>query len=204
MQRSSSHGLTNPIEKQYDDVRSQIKNGDVLMYQGRSLVSRLIRFFTRSRYSHAGLAVWWNERLMVMEAVGKGVVVTPLSSNVQHYHGRVEWFTSTQEIPENERTRMIQVAQQELGKEYDSWKLVLFGLFILLGKSVEKRDRLRREQKLFCSYYVAQTYNSVGRDLKKNVSDRFMTPDDIASSPVLKRMGVLRKTRKRSSSPATH
>lgn len=166
------------------------------MYRGKSLVSRLIRRFTRSKYSHAGLAVWWNERLMVMEAVGKGVIVTSLSANVAHYDGQVEWFTSTQEIPEANRIQLVQFAQQELGKEYDSWKLVLFGLFILLGKSVETRDKLRREQKLFCSYYVAQAYNSIGRDLKQNVSDRFMTPDDITSSPILKRMGTLRKRAK--------
>jgi hypothetical protein len=168
-------------------------NGDVLMYRGKSLISRLIRRFTRSKYSHAGLAVWWNQRLMVMEAVGRGVIVTSLSANVAHYDGRVEWFTSTQEIPEADRTRLVQFAQQELGKDYDSWKLILFGLFILLGKNVETRDKLRREQKLFCSYYVAQAYNSIGRDLKKNLSDRFMTPDDIASSMMLKRVAVLRK-----------
>lgn len=61
----------------YRDVRSAINDGDVLMYLGRNLPSRLIQWATRSRYSHAGLAAWWNGRLMVLETVGKGVVVTP-------------------------------------------------------------------------------------------------------------------------------
>ena len=61
---------------------------------GDLFASRIIRWATGSPYSHAGLAVWWNERLMVLEAVGKGVVVTPLSANVRGYHGDVEWFTS--------------------------------------------------------------------------------------------------------------
>lgn len=196
MQSATSFSRPVPVQKQYDDVRNQIKDGDVLMYRGKSLVSRLIRFSTRSKYSHAGLAVWWNKRLMVMEAVGKGVIVTPLSANVAHYEGSVEWFTSTQEIPEVDRVKLVQFAQQELGKEYDTWKLVLFGLFILLGKNVETRDKLMREKKLFCSYYVAQAYNAIGRDLKQNVSDRFMTPDDVASSSLLTRMGVLRKRSK--------
>jgi hypothetical protein len=132
---------------------------------------------------------------MVMEAVGKGVIVTPLSTNVAGYRGRVEWYTSREDIPEAERMALVQFAQQELGKEYDTWKLVLISLYILLKKNPEARDRLRREHRLFCSYYVAQAYNAIGRDLKKGVSDRFMTPDHIAKSERLKRMGVLSKAK---------
>jgi hypothetical protein len=178
---------------EYDASREQIKNADVLMYRGRSLESRIIRWATRSRYSHAGLAVWWNGRLMVMEAVGRGVIVTPLSKNVQSYPGYVEWFTSVEEIPDDQRGRMIEFAQQELGKEYALWRALLLGFRLLFQRDVDTRDRLRREVRLFCSHYVAQTYNAVGRDLKRGVSDRFMSPGDIASSPMLKRMGALRK-----------
>jgi len=130
---------------------------------------------------------------MVMEAVGRGVIVTPLSKNVLSYPGGVEWFTSVEEIPADQRLRMVEFAQQELGKEYALWRAVLLGLRVLFQHDVEKRDMLRREVRLFCSHYVAETYNAAGRDLKKDVSDRFMSPGDIASSPVLKRMGALRK-----------
>ncbi len=195
MQSPLIHGQ--PVQQQYDDVRNQIRNGDVLMYRGRSFVSRLIRCFTKSRYSHAGLAVWWNDRLMVMEAVRKGVIVNPLSVNVARYDGRVEWFASVNEIPENERIELVRFAQQELGKEYATWKIIAIGLAILFGKSIETKDKLRRERRLFCSYYVAQAYNSIGKDLKTQVSDRFMTPDDIASSPILQRKGALRKRKRR-------
>jgi hypothetical protein len=179
---------------EYDDNRGEIKNGDVLLYRGRSLESRLIRWATRSRYSHAGLAVWWNGRLMVMEAVGRGVVVTPLSKNVSLYPGYVEWFTSVEEIPDHERLQMVEFAQQELGKEYALWRAVLLGVRRLFQHDVETRDRMRRELRLFCSHYVAQAYNAVGRDLKKGVSDRFMSPGDVAASPLLKRVGALRKS----------
>ena len=181
----------------YAESRSQIKNGDVLMYRGRSLESRIIRWATGARYSHAGLAVWWNNRLMVMEAVGKGVVVTPISQNVRAYSGRVEWFTSVEEIPEEHRLQMVEFAQRELGKEYALWRAVLLGIRALFQHNEETKDKLRREERLFCSHYVAETYNSIGRDLKKGVSDRFMSPGDVADSPLLKRIGVLHKTKHR-------
>ncbi len=164
------------------------------MYRGRSLLSRIIQYMTRSPYSHAGLAAWWNDRLMVMEAVAKGVVVTTLSANVRSYHGDVEWFTCVEEIPETDRHQMIQFAQQELGKEYARWRAVMLGLKILSQKDRKQRDRLRRERRLFCSLYVAEVYNAIGKDLKKGVSDRFMSPADLAGSPLLRRAGLLRKT----------
>jgi hypothetical protein len=163
------------------------------MYRGRTLPSRLIRWITRSPYSHAGLAAWWNGRLMVLEAVEKGVVETPLSANVRHYHGGVEWFTCVDEISESDRHRMIEFAQRELGKEYARWKAMKFGFRILFQKDKKQRDELRRSRRLFCSHYVAQVYNAVGKDLKKGVSDRFMSPGDVAGSPLLKRAGALRK-----------
>jgi hypothetical protein len=193
MQSSHIDTTLAPENLSYEDIRLKIRNGDVLMYKGRSFASRVIRIITRSAYSHAGLAVWWNERLMVMEAVGKGVIVTPLSANVAHYHGNVEWFSSVEEVSEEERKRLVTFAQQELGKEYATWKAIVIGIFLLFKQDVEKKDKLRREKKLFCSHYVAEAYNAIGRDLKKGLSDRFMSPADVADSPLLKRRGILRK-----------
>lgn len=185
---------TPPQRIPYDDARMQIQDGDVLMYRGLSLVSRIIRWTTGSPYSHAGLAVWWNGRLMVLEAVGKGVVVTPLSANVRSYHGDVEWFASVEAITAEERQRLVDVAQKELGKEYATWKAVLLGIRRLLGAGIDRRDAVRRERKLFCSLYVASVYNAIGRDLTKGVSDSFTSPADIARSPLLRRVAALKRT----------
>jgi hypothetical protein len=177
----------------YGQIRDSICNGDVLMYRGRSLSSRIIQWATGSKYSHAGVAAWWNERLMVLEAVGRGVIATPLSINVAEYHGDVELYTSVPVIPEDSRRRMIQFAQEELGKEYATWATLWLGVRILLQRHIDRRDALRRERKLFCSFYVAQVYNAGGFDLKRGVSDRFMSPRDIASSPLLRVVGPLRR-----------
>lgn len=180
--------MENKISR-YEEVRPQIKNGDVIMYEGKSMVPKLVSWFTLSPYSHAGIAVWWNERLMVMEATMRGVRVMPLSRNIFKHKGKVEWFTSKQEISDEDRLRMVIFAQEELGKSFARWKAVLFGLKILLNRNLSKKDQLRMENKLFCSQYVAQIYNSIGLDLKKNREDRFMSPGDIARSPLMEKRG---------------
>lgn len=178
----------------YADARESIKDCDILLYRGRSWESRLIRLVTGAPYSHAGLAVWWNDRLMVLEAVGRGVMVTPLSQNVARYDGRVEWFTPVEEIPPGERVRMVEFAQRELGKEYGTWQALLLGLRRLFGLAGSDDDTPRRARKLICSHYVASVYTLAGRDLTRGVSDMSTAPGDIARSPLLQRMGPLRKS----------
>jgi hypothetical protein len=180
--------MENKILK-YNEVRLQIRNGDVIMYTGKKIVARLISWLTRSPYSHAGIAVWWNERLMVMEAVMRGVRVVPLSRNIYQHKGNVEWFSCKKEISEEDRLRMVIFAQEELGKSYARWKAMLFGLKFLFERDLSIIDELRMENKLFCSQYVAQIYNSVGLDLKKHREDRFMSPGDIARSPLMEKRG---------------
>src|SRR3990172_11256167 len=87
----------------YEEIRDQITNGDVLMYKGSGIVSSIIQWATRSPYSHAGIAARWNERLMVLEAKGRGVVASPFSRNIEEYRGDVEWFSCVMEIPQEDR-----------------------------------------------------------------------------------------------------
>jgi hypothetical protein len=180
--------MENKISK-YEEVRLQIKNGDVIMYKGTKILPRLIRWLMGSPYSHAGIAVWWNERLMVMEAAMRGVMISPLSLTIYRHKGSVEWFSCKKEISKEDRLKMVIFAQEELGKSYARWKSLLFGLKVLFKRDLGKKDELRMENKLFCSQYVAQIYNSIGLDLKKNREDRFMSPGDIARSPLLEKRG---------------
>ena len=179
----------------YDEVRSQIRNGDVFMYRGKGIQSTIIQWVTRSPYSHAGISAWWNERLMVMEAKGNGVVVSPFSRSVGQYHGDVEWFGSTREISEEDRLKMVIFAQEELGKTYGRWKAIVLGIQTLFQRSPDKRDRLKKQKNVFCSEYIAQIYNSIGLDLKKKTSDQFMKPADVANSPLLETRGTVKTSR---------
>ena len=181
-------------ELKYDDVRKKIRDGDILLYKGQTFISYLIKIFTKSEYSHAGIAVWWNERLMVMEAIRKGVIVNPLRRSVNRYKGSVEWFSCTKEIDDPDRRKMIIFAQGELGKDFGFWLLFWFAFMIsFFYRNLDKRDAFRREKKLFCSLYVAEIYHQADIDLKRDRSDRFTSPADIAKSPLLAYRQTLKK-----------
>lgn len=179
----------------YAKIRNRFKNGDVLLYQGKGLFSRLIKKITQSKYSHSGIVIWWNNRLMVMEArAKKGVIVSPLSRSICGYHGQVEWYTSIKPISKKNRKKMVEFAELELGKQYQTG-LVLFNLVgKLFGISgLGSTDTLGENKKQYCSYYVAQIYNAVGLDLVPHKNDCFTAPDDIAKSKKLRLIGLINR-----------
>ena len=76
-------------EYSYEEGRKLIKNGDVVFIRGKkNPVATAIRFFTRSKYSHVGIAFWatisGKKRLMMVEAQGgnKRRIV-----NMSYYYG---------------------------------------------------------------------------------------------------------------------
>ncbi len=182
------------IRKYNDAVRQEIKDGDILLYSGRNIVSLLIRVFTWSRYSHAGIAVHWNNRLMAMESIWPMVIVNPLSLSLQRYKGGVDWCSCTKEILDDKRLEMVKFAQQQLGLHYSLPKLLSFLLMVFFKRRTTERDRLKRyETEVTCSEYVARIYNSIGLDLMKHKADRFTTPKNIAESPLLGKKQTLKK-----------
>lgn len=69
----------------YEDARAQIKTGDLLAWSAggwgswHDIQVNLVRMFTRSEYSHVGLALVGAGRVFILEAVGSGVRLFPLS-----------------------------------------------------------------------------------------------------------------------------
>ena len=182
----------------YDRVRREIKDGNILLYKAKGLLRSgflptLVQLVTRSPHSHAGFAAWWNERLMVMEAIGNGVIVNPLSLSLERYHATVKWWCCREEIPDGKRLEMILYAQKELGKSYTALLAFWFMIKMLFVGNFDKNDCFREETSLYCSQFVAQAYNKVGLDLKKERSDRYMSPNDIARSKLLVYQGTLQR-----------
>lgn len=69
----------------YYSARPLIRSGDVLAWNGTGLVDKLIKFATKSFYSHCGIAWVVGDRVFVIEAVEPMVRIYPLSKKVPFY-----------------------------------------------------------------------------------------------------------------------
>jgi hypothetical protein len=173
----------------YSAIRTTIQNGDIVMFRGKSWMSRAIRWVTSSPYSHAGVVAWWHGHLIVIEAVSKGISATRLSVVVHEYDGNCELWTTDNQL---ERDAVTAAARNLLGRRYSMWTLVVNLRRMVLGKRAgDDVDPRAWPEKFVCSEFVSRVWREGGLDLKPDTSDRFTRPSDIVRSSSLRRIGDL-------------
>jgi hypothetical protein len=179
----------------YHEFRAQMRDADVLLFKGSGWVSNIIKWKTKSAYSHAGLVAWWGDRLMVLEAVGNGVRATPISYNLQKYSGGIDYYRCTIELSDPLRQSMLSFAQQQLGKEYSFRRLVGFFFKLILNKPLEQCESAKVPSTFFCSEYVAEVYEHAGCDLVLERSSQYTSPDKLACTEKLEFVGTLKSAK---------
>ncbi|MCX6915750.1 MAG: hypothetical protein NT167_22345 [Verrucomicrobia bacterium] len=147
----------------------------IALYQGTSFISRLIRWQTRSRYSHAA---WLGDNGNVIEAWQPCVrVVSGLSE--QHTPGTVvDLFEFVTPLRAREIQEIWRLALKQVGTPYDYLAVLRF--------VSRKASRERWEEKLFCSEMVFGNARDAGRELLARTEAWRVPPDWIARSPLLR------------------
>lgn len=175
----------------YNQMRDTINDGDVLLFQGTGLLSSIIRWVTRSRYSHSGLAIWWNDRLMVLESTSPEVRVIPLSILIGHYP-LVDLYTVIP-VDNFNRIQLFDAATEVLGKRYAVWTLIRFLRRILLKIRGGGVDPRKPPDKFICSQLVSFAYREAGVDLDNSNPDEYTSPEALSRSKMLVYVGTLQR-----------
>ena len=177
----------------YSDIRDEVRTGDILLFQGTSRLSRVIRWGSGSNYSHAGFAAWWDRRLLVFQASGRGAEVLPMSSAVDAYDGQVDWYAlrAAHRLSSECEHQLITHAVTLLGRAYSSAGLVDLMWRMALGRFRGRPDPKACPDSLFCSQYVSYCFRMVGPDLVLGTDDGSTSPADLSNSPMLELRGVL-------------
>ena len=167
----------------YRTARTQIQDGDLLAFEGRSVFSWLIRCVTGSAITHVGFAMWVRRRLCVLEAMeGRGVRLVPLSDRLRN-GAVVHWSVYSSQI--KTRQEVVTHAIAQWGKQYASpWQLLRS--FGWLSRRISDRMGWRSDtdpERFFCSELIAA---SLGWAYAPRVS-----PGIIAGSIAFTPQGVL-------------
>jgi len=155
-----------------DQLRSVIEPGDVLLVEGNSQISGIIKYLTQSTWSHAALYVGPidgieepdGERHVLIEAnIGEGVSSAPLSKYVP-YHTRL---CRPVGLSYEDRHTVCRYAINRVGFGYDT-KNILDLMRYLFPLPVPQRWRRRLiafgsgdPTKMICSALIAQAFDAV-------------------------------------------
>lgn len=146
----------------YKSVRAGVQNADIVLCHGRRTLHKAIRLFTSSYWNHAALAMWWADRLVVLEAGENGTTTIPLSRFVERYPGEVV-LARCSTITYLEARKIRQAAIDDLGLSYDTWLLPRLALRKTLGKLGYKGAQPQNDRR-YCSEFVQAAFRVAGVD----------------------------------------
>jgi|GEM_PF-155272 hypothetical protein len=183
----------------YKKVRHQVREGDLIAFNGRGFASSLIRRAQKKPPTHVAIVQWVPEafpstpdgptvqRLRLLESTslkhssGKrtlGVQTTYLSERLKTYEGEIWW------LPLSDLNRRLfnklplaNLLSKYEGTKYDFWQVFRLGWRFLLPSilPIKESDRF-----LFCSELVAFLYKQA-TILPKSINASEVTPADLVS-----------------------
>ncbi len=176
----------NPIPmSDFERMRYEIKPGDVILIEGRSRASDVIKNITQSRWSHAALYIGRvheienplhrqrvkeyfdgqpDVQLIIESELGRGTIVRPLSA-YDRDHMRI---CRPRDITFGDAQKVINYAISRLGSDYDIRQIFdllrfLFPWLIMPRKwrSSLFTTRVGKSTKTVCSTMIAEAFGSI-------------------------------------------
>jgi cell wall-associated NlpC family hydrolase len=174
--------------RSYDEVRRELRSGDLVFCSGSYLFSGLIQRFTRSVWSHVGI-VYRDDalrRVFILESeTGIGVRLAPISKYLRDYHGRRRPYRGQIVVarvhPEPGEERVLQAVSfgmDLLTKPYDNAEILRIAARIAFRIGRRTQDR-----KFICSELVDECYRAAGVKFMRR--DNYISPDDIWRDPAV-------------------
>lgn len=164
----------------YDDVRPKLRTGDIFFCSGYGFLSKTIKRLTSSPWSHVGILAHQGPRLMAIEAVNHGVVMSRLSKVVRDYDGeivlaRVDGMTpAAAKIIHTEAVDRVGIKYNWLRCLQVWWRIRVRG-----GPPVDGRD-------LICSELVERVYREAGYRFAYDPRG-FCSPENVWTDPAVSR-----------------
>jgi len=156
----------------YNSARQLIKSGDIIAFSHdgwsswSDIESQIVRIFTRSEYSHVGIAWIVGGRVMIIDAVVPAIRIFPLSKITPFY-----WIS----MPDSWTPEVEELVLSRVGEPYSKWEAIR-GFF---GKT-------KSDGKWQCAELVRSTLSLPGFD----------TPSDVVFNAIISHHGIIQAVTK--------
>ena len=171
----------------YSEIRNSLQTGDIVLFSGKGRISNIIKWFTKSAWSHVGMVIrstewdmlllWESTTLSKLKDIQSGVArqgvqLVPLSERIKTYDGRIG-IRRLQTHKAIRHQPLMDFRQEVKGRAYEESKIELFKSAYdgPLGQNEEDLSSL------FCSELVAEAYQRMGL-IDNALSSNEYTPAD--------------------------
>jgi len=169
------------VKVNYNEVRDEMRVGDVIAFSGNSVFSKLIKSVTHSDISHVGtiLSSSFVQGISLVQVIestsirkGKaGVVFNRMSKHLREYDGEIFWLPLKEVMRKQfDVGRFVNFLFAQQGKKYDMPQ----ALGSVIDFIPDNREDL---DKLFCSELVTAGFEISGLVSDINASEQ--TPKDV-------------------------
>lgn len=175
--------------KSYEELRHEIKSGDILLCSGNSFFSNMIKQATNSIWSHVAFILRLDviDRIMVLESVESiGVRTVPLSSYVRDYNGTGKGYEGRlmlarhDDLHHSNINKLSKFATDLLGYPYATDEIAKIATRIGMGTfGFNQTEPMPTQREFICSEYAHICFKSVGAHVEYNQMG-FIAPADFA------------------------
>ena len=166
----------------YEQIRDQLKTGQLFFSSGSYLFSGIIQRLTKSAWSHVAIIYKDEElgRVMILEAEPRiGIRLIPLSKYLRDYKGtkrpykgQIVLASLNFELEHEKRNKAISFGLDELTRPYDNWEIIRIMTRILFRIGKKERNK-----NYICSELVRDAFAKAG--VLFHLKDTYVSPQEI-------------------------
>lgn len=198
----------------YQDIRGDIQNGDLLLASGSYEISKMIQMATGSPWSHVAFVLRFDviQRVMVLESIeGVGVRTMPLSQYVTDFEGTGVGYNGRIVIARHKEfasrvtpealAKATVAAVDRFGYHYDTQELARITARIMAAALGFPSQPHVENQQDICSEFVDRIAKMLGFETP---FDRrgFIAPSDFAKAPKIDLLWELKTIQRPAALPA--
>lgn len=185
--------LPNIPVRSYDELRHEIRSGDILLCSGSAVFSNMIKQATQSLWSHVAFILRLDviDRIMLLESVESiGVRTVPLRSYLNDYNGTEQAYPGTlmlarhSDMKQENIKHLSKFAVDLLGHPYNTQEILRIATRISMdhiGLNLHNKD-VPTQHEFICSEYAYECFQSVGVNIDFDPKG-FIAPADFARCP---------------------
>lgn len=153
--------------------------GDILFYETETIVGKIIRKVTGFKYSHVALVIDEHCNVLDVNAFIKSRKINFFKTDYKS----VKVLRIKGGLTEKQKRELVEKHKNLLGKKYDYLGILFLFFKLKFGLKVDKyKDDY---SKFWCSEIVDYIYNELGIDLVPEVTNNYVTIEELYKSPLL-------------------